>query len=87
MNVREVGLAVVALGGGRTREDDRVDHSVGLTDIAAPGDEVAPGGRPLATVHATDEEYARRAAAALRAAYELGDSAPGTPPPVLEVLR
>ena len=52
VDVRAVGLAVVALGGGRTREDDPVDHSVGLTEVAAPGEEVAPGGRPLAMVHA-----------------------------------
>jgi thymidine phosphorylase len=75
VNVRAVGLAVVALGGGRTREDDPVDHSVGLTDIAAPGEQVAPGGRPLATVHARDEESATRATEALREAYELGDRA------------
>jgi thymidine phosphorylase len=87
VDVRAVGLAVVALGGGRTREDDPVDHSVGLTDVAAPGEEVAPGGRPLALVHAQDEGAARRAADALRAAYELGASTPDAPPPVLEVLR
>ena len=87
VDVRAVGLAVVALGGGRTREDDPVDHSVGLTDVAAPGEEVAPGGRPLALVHAQDEDAAGRAAEALRAAYELGDSAPDAPPAVLEVLR
>jgi thymidine phosphorylase len=87
VNVREVGLAVVALGGGRSREDDPVDHSVGLTEIAAPGEEVAAGGAPLAMVHATDEESARRAADALRAAYELGDSAPEPPAPVMDVLR
>jgi thymidine phosphorylase len=87
VDVRAVGLAVVALGGGRTREDDPVDHSVGLTDIAAPGDEVAPGGRPLAVVHAADEEGARRATEALRAAYELNDRAPKEPAPVLEILR
>ena len=87
LDVRAVGLAVVALGGGRTRETDPVDHSVGLTDVAAPGEEVGPGGRPLATVHAGDEEAARRAAEALRAAYELGDRSPKEPPPVLEVVR
>jgi thymidine phosphorylase len=87
VNVREVGLAVVALGGGRTREDDPVDHSVGLTEIAAPGEEVAPGGRPLAMVHAKDEESARRATEALRRAYELNDKAPKETPPVLEILR
>ena len=77
---------MVALGGGRTRETDPVDHAVGLTEVAAPGEEVAPGGRPLALVHAADEEAARRATDALRAAYTLGD--PGRAPhPVLELLR
>ena len=72
VDVRAVGLAVVALGGGRTREDDPVDHSVGLTEVAAPGEEVAPGGRPLAQVHAKDEDAARRAVDALREAYTPG---------------
>ena len=87
VDVRAVGLAVVALGGGRTREDDPVDHSVGLTEVAAPGEEVAPGGRPLAMVHAADEDSARRAADAMREAYALGDTAPEAPAPVLEILR
>jgi thymidine phosphorylase len=87
VDVRAVGLAVVALGGGRTRETDPVDHSVGLTEVAAPGEEVAPGGRPLAVVHAADEDAARRAADALRAAYKLGSDAPREPPPVLDILR
>jgi thymidine phosphorylase len=87
VDVRAVGLAVVGLGGGRTREDNPVDHSVGLTEVAAPGEQVAPGGRPLALVHAKDDISARRAVDALRAAYTLGESAPDAPPPVLEVLR
>jgi thymidine phosphorylase len=87
VDVRAVGLAVVALGGGRTREDDPVDHSVGLTEVAAPGEDVAPGGRPLALVHAASSEAAERAAQALRRAYTLGDDAPKEAPPVLEVLR
>ncbi len=87
VNVREVGLAVVALGGGRTRESDPVDHSVGLTEVAAPGEQVAPGGRPLAVVHAADRETAEQAATALRDAYTIGDAPSAEPPSVLEVLR
>jgi thymidine phosphorylase len=87
VDVRSVGLAVVGLGGGRTREDDPVDHSVGLTDVAAPGEQVARGGRPLALVHAADEDTARAAVEALRGAYRLGDPPAEPPPPVLEVLR
>ncbi|HZC13268.1 MAG TPA: hypothetical protein VE270_04525, partial [Thermoleophilaceae bacterium] len=86
VDVRAVGLAVVALGGGRTRETDPVDHAVGLTEVVAPGETVEPGGRPLALVHAADPEAAERAADSLRAAFGLGD-APAVPPPVLEVLR
>ena len=87
VDVRAVGLAVVALGGGRATETDSIDHSVGLTEIAGPGEEVAPGGRPLALVHARDMESALRAAAALRDAYRLGGAAPHAQPAVLEVMR
>jgi thymidine phosphorylase len=77
----------VAMGGGRTREDDPVDHSVGLTEVAAPGEEVAPGGRPLAMVHAQDDESARRATEALREAYTLGDAPAEETPAVLGAIR
>jgi thymidine phosphorylase len=87
VDVRAVGLAVVALGGGRLRETDPVDHAVGLTDISAPGEQVGPGERPLALVHAASEESAERAAQALRDAYVLGDAPADEPPVVLEVLR
>jgi thymidine phosphorylase len=87
VDVRAVGLAVVALGGGRARETDPVDHSVGLTDVAAPGERVGPGERPLALVHAADADAAERCAAALRSAYVLGEAPKEAPPPVLETLR
>ena len=86
VDVRAVGVAIVALGGGRAREDDAVDHSVGLTEVAALGERVEPGGRPLALVHARDEDSARRAAAAVRSAYAVGDAPGEVPAPVLERL-
>jgi thymidine phosphorylase len=87
VQVREVGVAVIALGGGRSRETDPVDHAVGLTEVAAPGERVGPGERPLALVHARDEASARRACDALRDAYAVGDLPPRTVPAVLEILR
>ena len=69
-DVRAVGIAVVGLGGGRARETDPVDHSVGFTEVAALGERVGPGERPLAMVHARDEASAERAADALRAAFD-----------------
>ena len=87
VQVRAVGLAVIALGGGRTRETDPVDHAVGLTEVAAPGERVGPGERPLALVHARDEASASRAGDALRDAYGIGDVPPRAVRPVLEILR
>jgi thymidine phosphorylase len=87
IDVRALGIAVINLGGGRAREADVVDHSVGLTEVAALGERVGPGERPLALVHARDEEAAARAAEAVRAAYTLGDRAPERSDPVVEVQR
>jgi thymidine phosphorylase len=87
VDVRAVGVAIIGLGGGRARETDQIDHAVGLTEVAAPGERVGPGERPLALVHARDEASAERAVAELRAACTVGDSAPQAPEPVLEVLR
>jgi thymidine phosphorylase len=75
IDVRAVGVAVLELGGGRRREDEGVDHAVGLTEVAAVGEPVAPGERPLAVVHARDQAAAERAAERLRAAFELADEA------------
>src|SRR5919202_7072133 len=60
IDTRAVGLAVVALGGGRTRPQDPVDHAVGLTELAGIGARV-DGGRPLALVHAPPETAAAAA--------------------------
>jgi thymidine phosphorylase len=86
VDVRAVGVAIVALGGGRAREDDAVDHAVGLTEVAGLGERVEPGGRPLALVHARHEDSARRAADAVRSAYVVGEAPAEIPAPVLERL-
>ena len=87
IDVRAVGITVVGLGGGRARETDVVDHSVGLTEVAALGERVEPGGRPLALVHARDENAARYAADLLCDAFVLGDAQLEIPGPVVEVQR
>ena len=83
--VRDVGVAVLELGGGRLREDQGIDHAVGLVDVAGLGEEVGQGGRPLAVVHARDQAAAERAAARVREAFEVGE-APSALPPLAEAV-
>jgi len=61
---RRIGQAVVALGGGRARTEDRVDPAVGFVIPVKPGERVAEGDR-LATVHARDAGSAEQALASL----------------------
>lgn len=72
IDTRAVGMAVVALGGGRRRAADPVDHAVGLTDLVALGDRVEVG-QPLALVHARDEAGFAAAASALAGAVTISD--------------
>ena len=83
IDTRELGLAVVALGGGRTRAADPVDPAVGLTEMAGIGVEAGPGS-PLAIVHARDRRSAAEAARRVRAAYRLDERASAPEPVVLE---
>ncbi|WP_108894537.1 thymidine phosphorylase [Palleronia abyssalis] len=79
-----LGLAVVALGGGRAREDDTIDPSVGLSQIARIGTALDPG-TPLCRIHAASDADADAAEAAVRKALHVGD-APSLKPLILERL-
>ncbi|SEN61507.1 thymidine phosphorylase [Gemmobacter aquatilis] len=74
-----LGQAVVHLGGGRLRDGDRVNPSVGLSDLAGLGEEMHRG-VPLAIIHAASEADADAAAQAVVAAYELAEICPEEPP-------
>jgi len=74
IDTRAVGMVVVALGGGRTRPQDPVDHAVGLTSLAGIG-EVVGSDRPLAIVHAQTSAQVAQATDLLRAAYRVGGRA------------
>jgi thymidine phosphorylase len=80
---RDVGVAVVALGGGRTKPEDPVDHSVGITGLLPVGSAVSEG-EPLAIVHARSRSDAEQAEAAILAAYTIGAK---KPPAAKAVIR
>ena len=83
MNAREVGIAVVALGGGRTRADDTIDPSVGLTDVIDVGAPVRAGS-PLCIVHAASDAAADEAIEMVRRAIRIEDKAPREKPVIME---
>jgi thymidine phosphorylase len=83
IDVRAVGMAVVAMGGGRARAADTIDPAVGFTSLAGLGAEVGPDA-PLALAHARDDAQAAAAGAALAAAYRIGDAPSVTHAPVIE---
>ena len=83
MNAREVGIAVVALGGGRAHADDAIDPSVGLSEVTDVGVPVRAGD-PLCIVHAASEADADAAIALVRAAVRIDDARPTPRPVVME---
>ncbi|MEM6896860.1 MAG: thymidine phosphorylase [Pseudomonadota bacterium] len=73
-----LGHAVVALGGGRRVETDRIDPSVGLSHVAPIGTNVEANA-PLAFVHAASDAAADAALAAVLGAVTLHEDRPQAP--------
>ena len=66
-DVRQVGMTVVELGGGRTSPNASIDPSVGLSQLVMAGQQIAIG-QPLARIHARNEDEWNRARARLLSA-------------------
>ena len=71
---REIGRGIIALGGGRTRMEDRVDPTVGFVITGRAGEWVEEG-EPLATVFARDAAGLASGEATLRRAITIADEA------------
>ena len=76
---RNLGLAVIELGGGRLRADDKIDHAVGLQNLLGKNAR-ADMNTPLCMIHAQDEASFERVAKIIQAAYSVGDVVKETPP-------
>lgn len=74
VDTRKTGIAVIELGGGRRLVTDKIDHSVGLASVAAIGEEVNQGGRPLCVMFGRDRAAMKRAETLIREAYTLTDN-------------
>ena len=86
MDLRAIGLTVVALGGGRRRAADEIDPAVGLSDLAAVGTVVDPG-CPLAVIHARSPEQAAEAALQIREAVKISERQVPEAPLISRVIR
>lgn len=75
---RPLGQAVIAMGGGRQRLGEAIDHSVGFVVSARTGTRVHKG-EPIASVFARDEAGARLGLEALAQAIAFGEPPPHLP--------
>lgn len=81
-----VGRAALALGAGRSRKSDPVDHAVGLTLLKRPGDPVALG-QTLALLHHRNRRGLEEASALVGRAYTIGSEPPLASSPILDRIR
>ena len=86
MAVRELGVLVVTLGGGRRTAGDTVDARVGLSEVCQLGDR-REAGEPLAIVHAATDAAADEAVAQVQRLVTLGEAPLPQRPVVFEVLH
>lgn len=83
IDTRQVGMAVVALGGGRRRSEDKLDYSVGLDEVIGLATKVDEQ-TPLAMVLAADEASWQAAAETVRSAYSFSSQPSELPPAVYQ---
>ena len=75
IDTEQLGLAIIALGGGRRQMGDAIDHSVGLEMLVRVGDSVTAG-QPLARIFSTQpQEFVRQ----VRSAILVSDNAAPLP--------
>lgn len=72
VHARTVGEAAVALGAGRAKKGDPIDHAVGFLILKKVGDAVREG-EPLFEVHANDEAKLKEAREAVLSAHQFSN--------------
>ncbi|MCF8160175.1 MAG: thymidine phosphorylase [Polaromonas sp.] len=85
MATRDIGLAVVGLGGGRRQASDTIDPRVGLSQFIQLGQAVQAG-EVLAVVHAADQGAAEQTRRALLTLLQITPLAPVGAPVLIQRL-
>lgn len=85
IDARKVAETAAALGAGRQRKEDPVDHAVGIEVLKHAGDQVQSG-EPVFVIHARDESQVELAAASLLAAITTVPYPVESPSIILSIL-
>lgn len=85
VDARRIGEAIINLGGGRARAEDRIDPAVGFTEIARIGERLDKD-RPLAMAHALTEDSLERAIAEYKGACLIAPAPPEERPVIYETI-
>lgn len=72
MAVRDIGMLLIGLKGGRVHPEQKLDYSTGFTDFCQIGDYLDES-KPIAVVHAQSEEEYNNAATQLQKLVKVGD--------------
>ena len=83
IDTQEIGHAIAEAGGGRVRIEDRIDPVVGFISDLKLGDEIHAG-EEMGMVYCTDHPRGERAAARIRAAYQIADEKPAPLPELIK---
>jgi pyrimidine-nucleoside phosphorylase len=86
MNAEAIGRSSMALGAGRLRVEDAIDHGAGVLIVRRPGEPVSAG-QPVVELLYNDERGIREATSLAREAVSISDEPPALRPLILGVLR
>jgi pyrimidine-nucleoside phosphorylase len=86
INAMQVGMATVALGAGRQKKGEPIDHAVGVVLHKKVGERVAAG-EPLLTIYANDEQQLAEARDRLLTAYQWSNTPVRPAPLIRRVIR
>jgi len=81
INAAMIARGVHLLGAGRENPQDKIDHSVGVSEVRKVGTQVKQG-EPLMMIHYNDESKLEQALEYFKNAYRLAPKRP-TPPPLI----
>ena len=79
-----LGRSILLLGGGRVKENDIIDPSVGLTNIAEVGSKVSTN-TPLAIIHAPNKDLGKKVEVMIRNSFTISDEKNAAPTLITQI--